>query len=318
MSVEASPYDEFRDGLVSAFSRCRDTADVLRDSGWNEALDDCPFELQALLALFEAQGITAAVTPALSKFVVAAIEHETGESLPSGAAVAWLALAEDGRFLASMLAPHDADRFIVDAQGHGLLVVEASAVTDHTLSSLDANVVRMVSFPQSATSVLVPEFGSDQYRQALTHFARIALSFELLGISETMLRNAINHAKLREQFGRPIGSFQAVRHRLSMAHVELAALRSMCTDMLESDGMVAQPWISTTLKAFAGRSALRIARDCQQVLGAIGFAAEHPHAVCHRRSLTLDALWGDSGVLTAQLGTMARMESTLPCWVGLR
>jgi alkylation response protein AidB-like acyl-CoA dehydrogenase len=72
-------------------------------------------------------------------------------------------------------------------------------------------------------------------------------------------------------------------------------------------------------KAAAGRSALTAARHCQQVLGGIGFTAEHGrHRHRHvRRALVLDGLLGSSGELTREAGALLRKERSVPRLVHL-
>ena len=101
--------------------------------------------------------------------------------------------------------------------------------------------------------------------------ARRALGWWLVGSARAMLTLARQHAMDRVQFGRPIASFQAVRHRLAETLVAIegaeATLSLPGTDNPDLTAMLA--------KAAAGKAALTAAKHCQQVLGGIGFTAEH-------------------------------------------
>jgi hypothetical protein len=142
--------------------------------------------------------------------------------------------------------------------------------------------------------------------------ARLALAHELVGVSRTMLRLAREHAVDRVQFGVPIASFQAVRHRLAetLVAVETAAAAA------EGAWLDLSPTTALVAKAVAGREARVAMKHCQQVLAGIGFTTEHDLHLYVRRALLLDALLGTSERLTRLLGaelvTTRRLPPLLP------
>ena len=119
------------------------------------------------------------------------------------------------------------------------------------------------------------------------------------------LELAVEHATNREQFGQPIGRFQAVRHLLAWAAVECSAIRSVCIEAVRLDA-AAPPLFGSLVKALAGRNARRACEHTLQVLGGMGFTAEHSHHRFHGRVLALDSLLGGSDELTHELGGAAR------------
>ena len=127
---------------------------------------------------------------------------------------------------------------------------------------------------------------------------RRALAHELVGCSRAMLQLARDHAVDRIQFGVPISSFQAVRHRLaeSLVAVESAAAAAQGAWQDESELTAA------LAKAVAGCSARTVAKHAQQVLAGIGFTTEHDFHLHFRRALSLDALLGDTRTLTREVG----------------
>jgi alkylation response protein AidB-like acyl-CoA dehydrogenase len=134
---------------------------------------------------------------------------------------------------------------------------------------------------------------------------RRALGWWLVGISRAMLSLARQHALDRVQFGRPLASFQAVRHRLAETLVAIEGA--------EATLVAAQDELGSLLaKAAAGRAALTTARHCQQVLGGIGFTAEHDLHRHIRRALVLDGLLGSARELTAEAGALVRQRRTAP------
>ena len=140
---------------------------------------------------------------------------------------------------------------------------------------------------------------------------RRALGWWLTGLGRAMLGLARSHALDRVQFGRPIASFQAVRHRLAETLVALdgaeATLLAAADEAGGADGIG-----SMLAKAAAGHAALAAARHCQQVLGGIGFTAEHGLHRHVRRALVLDGLLGSARELTREVGLLLRREGCAP------
>nr|WP_196772732.1 acyl-CoA dehydrogenase family protein [Mycobacterium colombiense] len=127
-----------------------------------------------------------------------------------------------------------------------------------------------------------------------------ALGWWLVGTSRAMLSLARQHAVDRVQFGRHISSFQAIRHRLAETLVAIEGAEATLQAATECDDP--QGLASLLAKAAAGQAALTAARHCQQVLGGIGFTAEHPLHHHIKRSLILDGLLGSSRELTRAAG----------------
>ncbi|MEV6483795.1 acyl-CoA dehydrogenase family protein [Streptomyces sp. NPDC051576] len=139
---------------------------------------------------------------------------------------------------------------------------------------------------------------------------RVALGWWLVGTGHAMLTLARQHAVDRVQFGRPLASFQAVRHRLAETLVAL--------DGAEATLVAATDELGALLaKAAAGRAALTAARHCQQVLGGIGFTAEHDLHRHVRRAMVLDGLLGSARELTREAGALLRAGGSAPRLVHL-
>jgi alkylation response protein AidB-like acyl-CoA dehydrogenase len=123
-----------------------------------------------------------------------------------------------------------------------------------------------------------------------------------------MLELARQHALERIQFGRPIASFQAVRHRLAEALVSLEAAAALMSASWDEP----TPGTAALAKGMAGRSARIVARHAQQVLAGIGFTLEHPFHSYVRRTFVLDQLLGAGVALTRQTGTEVLRTGRLP------
>ncbi len=139
---------------------------------------------------------------------------------------------------------------------------------------------------------------------------RKALGWWLVGSSRAMLSLACQHALDRVQFGRPIASFQAIRHRLAET---LVAIEGAEATLSGGDDELS----CLLAKAAAGQAALAAARHCQQVLGGIGFTAEHELHHHVRRVLVLDGLLGSSRELIRKAGATLRQTGSAPRLVAL-
>jgi len=139
---------------------------------------------------------------------------------------------------------------------------------------------------------------------------RRALGWWLVGTSRAMLTLARQHALDRVQFGRPVASFQAVRHRLAETLVAIEGAEATL-------GATTDDFGSLLAKAAAGQAALTAAKHCQQVLGGIGFTAEHELHRHVKRALLLDGLLGSARELTREAGARLRAKGSAPRLVHL-
>ena len=134
---------------------------------------------------------------------------------------------------------------------------------------------------------------------------RRALGWWLVGSSRAMLSLARQHALDRVQFGRPIASFQAVRHRLAETLVAIEGAESTLRAATDDLGCL-------LAKAAAGQAALTAAKHCQQVMGGIGFTAEHDLHRHVKRVMVLDGLLGSTRELTGEAGAAVRSLGRAP------
>lgn len=133
--------------------------------------------------------------------------------------------------------------------------------------------------------------------------ARICLAADLVGVSERALRGAIAHALSREQFGRPIGSFQTVKHQLADAHVLIERARSLTIGAsveisVDPLGHRATQ-LSLLAKASAAEAAARVTALHVQLLGAMGLTFEADSALEVRRARHTMPVLGSPGELYA-------------------
>jgi hypothetical protein len=144
--------------------------------------------------------------------------------------------------------------------------------------------------------------------------ARRALAHQIVGAVERMLELAVQHALDRRQFGRPIGSFQAVRHRLSDAFVANEAASAAVTLSWSSGDEILAAMLA---KSLAGRAARIASTQCQQVLAGIGFTAEHSFHRYLKRVTMLDRILGSGTELPTVIGALLVERGHLPRLVEL-
>lgn len=160
----------------------------------------------------------------------------------------------------------------------------------------------------SAMDPELPVHATDAGGEVPLTRGRLALGWWLVGSARAMLRLARQHAVDRVQFGRPIGSFQAVRHRLAETLVAIEGAEATLPMATEDGGELA----AALAKAAAGQAALTAAKHCQQVLGGIGFTDEHDLHRHVKRVFVLDGLLGSSRDLTREAGAAIRSLGHAP------
>lgn len=151
--------------------------------------------------------------------------------------------------------------------------------------------------------------------EVASHLQRGAVyhSAEMLGGAEAVMRLAVDYAKDREQFGRPIGSFQAVKHRCADMLVDVEGMRSAVYHAAWALGAgdPEAPVAAATAKVWCSDAGLRVAESSLQVHGGIGFTWESDVHLYLKRAQLDSVAFGDARHHRARLGAMlaARLES---------
>jgi alkylation response protein AidB-like acyl-CoA dehydrogenase len=130
-----------------------------------------------------------------------------------------------------------------------------------------------------------------------------SLSLEAVGIASKVLELAVDYAKTREQFGRPIGVYQAVSHKLSDTFVETELARSLAYwaawCVAEADEQA--PIAVAAAKSYCGDAAVAACERSIQVHGGIGFTWEHVLHHYYKRALWIQAFGGYAREHRAQI-----------------
>ncbi len=281
---------------------------ALDDLGWADALAEDPATAVGLL--FEHQGRANATSSALDRVLTDALGAQPDAMvLPvlgrvdppgNGATVRGVGTATLARAKTAAVVT------IGDGGGLTLGRVDATDLRCRPVDGIDP-ALGLVEVSGDAEGEETMALDATRWEAAMAAGQR-ALAHELVGASRAMLALARDHAVDRIQFGVPIASFQAVRHRLAESLVAIeaadAAVGAAWTD--------STPLSATMAKAVAGHSARTVARHAQQVLAGVGFTTEHPLHHHVRRTFVLDALLGDSRHLTIQLGDHLLETRRLP------
>jgi alkylation response protein AidB-like acyl-CoA dehydrogenase len=127
---------------------------------------------------------------------------------------------------------------------------------------------------------------------------------EAVGAAERTLEDACAYAAERRQFGRTIGSFQALRHLLSDMHVRGVSAWSTVLFAAASldDGAIDAPRTASIAKAYVSRAAREVAHGAIQVFGGVAFTAEHPAHRYLRRIIVREQQFGDANHHERALG----------------
>jgi alkylation response protein AidB-like acyl-CoA dehydrogenase len=187
----------------------------------------------------------------------------------------------------------DAADLLVLRDGDDIHVVEREDVQLEPRSSVDPTRPLFAVTWEPAAATLVSSDATEALGAAIDRGALMAAA-ELLGAAARMIEMGADYAKHREQFGRPIGSFQAVKHLLATALVRVEFARpvvyraawSVANDVPDRGRDVSMA------KAFASEAALTAARAALQVHGAIGYTEEHDLHLWLKRTRALASAWG--------------------------
>jgi alkylation response protein AidB-like acyl-CoA dehydrogenase len=191
----------------------------------------------------------------------------------------------------------------------GLYAVEAGAATRTAVVSLDMTrrLCDLAFDGVPGHAVAVGERARQAVDAALLTGAAL-LAAEQLGVAEWCLSTTVAYVQERHQFGRPVGSFQAVKHRLADLWVDVTQARAVsryAAAAVAGDEDV--PVAAALAQAHCGPVAVRAAEECVQLHGGIGFTWEHPAHLYLKRAKSC----------ALALGTADRHRATLAKLVDL-
>src|SRR5262245_2289469 len=192
--------------------------------------------------------------------------------------------------------------FLVEGSG---LAASPRLVIDPTLPLADLGLDGVVVPPDR---VLAPP-GAEGVPEALERAGQeaiVALAASTVGACRVVFERTVDYAKVREQYGRPIGSFQALKHRMADMFLAVERATALCyfaaLTIAEEDPRRAQA--ASMAKAAAGECQELVARDGLQLHGGIGVTWENDLHFPVKRAITGDTLYGNAVHHRARLARM--------------
>jgi alkylation response protein AidB-like acyl-CoA dehydrogenase len=176
----------------------------------------------------------------------------------------------------------------------------AVSVAFHDAATLDTREVATLDSTRRLFEVTAPDTGGavvgGEVVEAMLERAWVVVAAEMLGTSRWLFDTTLAYAKSREQFGRPIGSFQAIQHKL--ANMALARERAWAAvyyaAMAIDAGDGRRRHAAHVAKAASDRAAHLCAKDAIQIHGGIGFTWEHDLHLWMRRAFASERLLGET------------------------
>jgi 3-oxochol-4-en-24-oyl-CoA dehydrogenase len=223
------------------------------------------------------------------------------EALASGERTAGLALTAQLTFDGATGQVSGTAEYVVGADSAGVLLLptdDSWVLVDATATGVEIDQLTPTDFSRQLARVVLTSAPATELTgtaQRARDLAATLFAVEAAGIARWTLDTAVAYAKVREQFGKPIGSFQAIKHicaemlvRAEQADVTSAdAARAASDDDDDQLAVAAAVAAATCIDA-----AIANAKDCIQVLGGIGFTWEHDAHLYFRRAYGISQLLG--------------------------
>ncbi len=265
---------------------------VLLAEGWADLVDADP--AGAISSLAEEAGAARSAVPALDVAVLWAAGVDDLEST---------AVLADGLALGGS---ERANRLLALAAG------QVTMVDAHEFELAPAGGFDPALGLRATTGPLPGGDAVDADARRVRAVGRLALASQMAGAVEQMLADTLAYVTERHQYGRAIGSFQSVKHRLADVRVALAAARGAVATAWDGiDGPDAAV-LAAAAKSLAGRAQTLASTHCFQVHGGIAFTVEHGFENWVRRGLLLDLLLGDQVALRRELGQAVIDSGNVP------
>ena len=243
--------------------------------------------------------------------------------IASGETIAALALTEEnGRWDESgvtMQATADGDgwtltgtkSYVIDGHTANLLLVAArtpkgvslfsvdpgsSGVTRTPLSTMDQTRKQAkIDFDGTAATLVGTEGEGWSVLEKVLDLAAVALAAEQVGGAQKCLDMSVEYAKVRVQFGRPIGSFQAIKHKCAdmLLEVESAKSAAYYAGWCAAEMNDELPQVASLAKSYCSEAYFHAAAENIQIHGGIGFTWEHPAHLYFKRAKSSELMFGD-------------------------
>ncbi len=196
---------------------------------------------------------------------------------------------------------HTANLIIVAARtaaGVSLFTVagDAAGLTRTALATMDQTRKQAkLEFDNTPATLIGTDGGGWQVLNTVLDLVAIGLAAEQVGGAQKVLDMAVEYAKVRVQFGRPIGSFQAIKHKCADMLLEVESAKSAayygmwCASEMNDE----LPSVASLAKAYCSEAYFHATAENIQIHGGIGFTWEHPAHLYFKRAKSSELLFGD-------------------------
>jgi alkylation response protein AidB-like acyl-CoA dehydrogenase len=243
--------------------------------------------------------------------------------IASGETIATLALAEEsGKWNAdgiAMQASGSGDSwtlsgtkmYVLDGNTANLIIVaartdagvslftvagDADGLNREALATMDQTRKQSrLTFDNTPATLLGTDGGGWDVLETVLDLAAVGLAAEQVGGAQMCLDMAVEYAKVRVQFGRPIGSFQAIKHKCADMLLEVESAKSAAYYAGWAAGEMNDelPSVASLAKAYCSEAYFHAAAENIQIHGGIGFTWEHPAHLYFKRAKSSELLFGD-------------------------
>jgi alkylation response protein AidB-like acyl-CoA dehydrogenase len=211
--------------------------------------------------------------------------------------------------------------FVLDGHTAGLVLVigrteaglslfavpgDADGLTRTALPTLDqTRKLARLDFAGVPATLIGADGAGRELLSRILDIAAIAQAAEQLGGAQRVLDMAVEYAKVRHQFGRPIGSFQAIKHRCADLLLEVESLRSavVYAAAAVAEDSAEVPAVAALVKAYASDVYFHVAAENIQIHGGIGFTWEHDAHLYFKRAKASELFLGDATLHRERLAT---------------
>jgi 3-oxocholest-4-en-26-oyl-CoA dehydrogenase beta subunit len=181
--------------------------------------------------------------------------------------------------------------FLVDRKAAGVRISPLKTFTGEKQCEVALDGVKV-----NEDALLGPMDQGGEVLETLLQKAAVCKCAEMIGGGQKVLEMASEYAKTREQFGRPIGSFQAVQHHCSNMLMDIEGSRYITykAAWMLVEGLPAARLVSTA-KAWVSEAHKRVVALGHQIFGATGYIVEHDMPIYSRRAKAAELAFGDAG-----------------------
>jgi alkylation response protein AidB-like acyl-CoA dehydrogenase len=201
--------------------------------------------------------------------------------------------------------------FVLDGHVANLIIVAARTQQGVTLFAVDGDAAGLtrtplptmdqtrkqarLEFSDTPATLVGTEGGAEPGLSKTLDLAAVALAAEQVGGAQRVLDSSVEYAKTRIQFGRPIGSFQAIKHKCAdmLLEVESAKSAAYYAGWAAAEDSDELPVVASLAKSYCSEAYFHSAAENIQIHGGIGFTWEHPAHLYFKRAKSSELLLGD-------------------------